>query len=175
MTRFIPASVGGEILNVAPVRLDSAVLLFTLGITVITGILFGLAPAIAATRLDLSEKLKEGTPGTGARRGLLRGALAVSEISLALVLLIGAGLLIKSFDRVLSVDPGFTTDHILTMNLSLTDSRYPQANQKRAFYLDVLRRGESFPGGGAGAVLYFFPPRPFLYKLFFCQRLTNKS
>src|SRR5438552_3514756 len=133
MTGFIPASVGGEILNVSPVRLDSDVLLFTLGITVITGILFGLAPAIAATRLKLSGKLKEGTPGTGARRGLLRGALAVSEISLALVLLIGAGLLIKSLYRVLSVAPGFTTDHILTMNLSLTDSRYPQANQKRHF------------------------------------------
>jgi len=175
MTRFIPASVGGEILNVAPVRLDSAVLLFTLGITVITGILFGLAPAIAATRLDLSEKLKEGTPGTGARRGLLRGALAVSEISLALVLLIGAGLLIKSFYRVLSVDPGFTTDHILTMNLSLTDSRYPQANQKRAFYLDVLRRVESLPGVRSAAFIDSLPLRPYMDKLFIVQRLATES
>ena len=175
MTGFIPASVGGEILNVSPVRLDSAVLLFTLGITVITGILFGLAPAIAATQLNLSEKLKEGTPGAGARRGLLRGALAVSEISLALVLLIGAGLLIKSFYRVLSVDPGFTTDHILTMNLSLTDSRYPQANQKRAFYLDVLRRVESLPGVRSAAFIDSLPLRPYMDKLFIVQRLATES
>src|SRR2546428_2637346 len=175
MTRFIPASVGGEILNVSPVRLDSDVLLFTLGITVITGILFGLAPAIAATPLNLSENLKEGTPGAGARRGSLRGALAVAELSLALILLIGAGLLIKSFYRVLSVDPGFTTDHILTMNLSLTDSRYPQANQKRAFYLDVLRRAESFPGVRSAAVSYFLPPPPSLGRIFILQRLATES
>jgi len=175
MTGFIPASVGGEILNVSPVRLDSDVLLFTLGITVITGILFGLAPAIAATQLNLSEKLKEGTPGTGARRGSLRGALAVSEISLALVLLIGAGLLIKSFYRVLSVDPGFTTDHILTMNLSLTDSRYPQANQKRAFYLDVLRRVESLPGVRSAGFIDSLPLRPYMDKLFIMERLATES
>ena len=136
MTRLIPASIGAEILNVAPVRLDAEVLLFTLAVSVGTGILFGLAPALAATRLNLSEKLKEGSQSTGARDGGLRGALAVAELSLALILLIGAGLLIKSFYRVLSVDPGFTTDHVLTMSLSLTDSRYPRAIQKRAFYME---------------------------------------
>jgi putative ABC transport system permease protein len=175
MTRFIPASVGGEILNVAPVRLDSAVLLFTLGITVITGILFGLAPAIAATRLNLSEKLKEGTPGTGARRGSLRGALAVAELSLALILLIGAGLLIKSFYRVLSIDPGFNTEHVLTMTLSLNDSRYPQPNQKRAFFLEVLRRVESLPGVRSAAFIDSLPLRPYLDKLFIVQRLATES
>jgi putative ABC transport system permease protein len=175
MTRFIPASVGGEILNASPVRLDSAVLLFTLGTTVITGILFGLAPAIAATRLNLSEKLKEGSQGSGSRSGLLRGALAVAELSLALVLLIGAGLLIKSFYRMLSIDPGFTTEHILTMNLSLTDSRYPQALQKRAFYLDVLRRVGSLPGVRSAAFVDSLPLSPYLDKLFIVVRLATES
>src|SRR5579859_2746548 len=175
MTRFIPASVGGEILSVTPVRLDSAVLLFTLGITVITGILFGLAPALAATRLNLSEKLKEGSQGTGARSGLLRGALAVAELSLALILLIGAGLLIKSFYHVLSIDPGFSTDHILTMNLSLTDSRYPKALQKRAFYLEVLRRVESLPGVRSAAFVDSLPLSPYLDKLFIVVSLAPES
>jgi putative ABC transport system permease protein len=175
MTRLIPASVGGEILNVSPVRLDSSVLLFTLGITVLTGILFGLAPAIAATRLNLSEKLKEGTPGTGARRGLLRGALAVAELSLALILLIGAGLLIKSFYRVLSIDPGFNTEHVLTMTLSLNDSRYPQPNQKRAFFLEVLRRVESLPGVRSAAFIDSLPLRPYLDKLFIVQRAAESG
>jgi putative ABC transport system permease protein len=175
MTGFIPASVGGEILSVSPVRLDSDVLLFTLGITVITGVLFGLVPALAATHLNLSEKLKEGSPGAGARSGLLRGALAVSEISLALVLLIGAGLLIKSFYRLLSVDPGFTTDHILTMNLSLNDSRYPQLNQKRAFFLEVLRRVESLPGVRSAAFIDSLPLRPYLDKLFIVQRAAESG
>ncbi|HLY60147.1 MAG TPA: ABC transporter permease [Terriglobia bacterium] len=175
MTRLMPASLGGSILNVAPVTLDAQVLLFTLAVSVVTGILFGLAPALAATRLNLSEKLKEGSQGTGVRSGLLRGALAVAELSLALILLIGAGLLIKSFYRVLSIDPGFSTDHILTMNLSLTDSRYPQVNQKRAFYLDVLRRVEALPGVRSAAFVDSLPLSPYLDKLFIVQRLATES
>jgi len=109
------------------------------------------------------------------RSGLLRGALAVAELSLALILLIGAGLLIKSFYRVLSIDPGFSTDHILTMNLSLTDSRYPQVNQKRAFYLDVLRRVEALPGVRSAAFVDSLPLSPYLDKLFIVQRLATES
>ncbi|HEV2234722.1 MAG TPA: FtsX-like permease family protein, partial [Terriglobia bacterium] len=165
MTRLIPASVGAEILSVAPVRLDAPVLLFTLALALVTGILFGLAPALAVTRLNLSDKMKEGSPGTGSRRGLLRGALAVAELSLALVLLIGAGLLIKSFYRVLSVDPGFTTEHVLTLNLSLADSRYPQAIQKRAFYFEVLRRVESLPGVRSAAFVDSLPLSPYQMKM----------
>lgn len=165
MTHLIPESLGASILNVAPVRLDAQVLLFTLAVTVATGILFGLAPALAATRLNLSEKLKEGSQSTGTRSGWLRRALAVAELSLALILLIGAGLLIKSFYRVLSVDPGFTTDHVLTMNLSLTDSRYPQAIQRRAFYLEVLRRVESLPGVRSAAFVDSLPLSPYHMKM----------
>ncbi|MHB8654173.1 MAG: ADOP family duplicated permease [Terriglobia bacterium] len=175
MTRLMPASLGASILNVAPVRLDAQVLLFTLAVSAITGILFGLAPALAATRLKLSEKLKEGSPGTGARSVSLRGALAMAELSLALILLIGAGLLIKSFYRFLSVDPGFITEHILTMNLSLTDSRYPKALQKRAFYLEVLRRVESLPGVRSAAFVDSLPLSPYLDKLFIVVSLAPES
>jgi putative ABC transport system permease protein len=175
MTRLMPASLGASILNVAPVRLNAQVLLFTLAVSIITGVLFGLAPALAATRLNLSENLKEGSQGTGARSGLLRGALAVAELSLALILLIGAGLLIKSFYHVLSIDPGFSTDHILTMNLSLTDSRYPQALQKRAFYLEVLRRVETLPGVRSAAFVDSLPLSPYLDKLFIVVRLATES
>src|SRR2546425_896154 len=113
MTRLIPSSVGGKILGVVRVQEDSDVLLFALAVSVLTGILFGLAPAIAATRANLAECLKEGAQaaGAGPRRGWLRGALAVAELSLALVLLIGAGLMIKSFYRVLSVEPGIDREH----------------------------------------------------------------
>lgn len=175
MTRLMPASLAGSILNVAPVRLDAQVLLFTLAVSVITGVLFGLLPALAATRLNLSEKLKEGSLGTGSRSGLLRRALAVVELSLALVLLIGAGLLIKSFYRVLSNDPGFNAEHVLTMSLSLTDSRYPEASQKRAFYSEVLRRVESLPGVRSAAFVDSLPLSPYKDKLVLVQRRVVES
>ncbi|HLW78507.1 MAG TPA: FtsX-like permease family protein, partial [Terriglobia bacterium] len=167
MTRLIPASAGGDILNLVSVRLDLHVLLFALAASVGTGFLFGLAPAIAATRLDLAERLKEGAQvvSAGPHRGWLRRALVVAELSLALVLLIGAGLLIKSFYRVLSVDPGFAPEHVLTMRISLTDSRYPQPQQKRAFFSDLLGRVESLPGVRSAALGDSLPLSPYRMRL----------
>lgn len=167
VTRLIPARVGGDILSVVRVRLDSHVLLFALAVSLVTGILFGLAPALAATRLDLAEKLKEGVQAASAssRGGLLRGILAVAELSLALVLLIGAGLLIKSFDRLLAVDPGFAPERVLTMNISLTDLRYPQTTEKLSFFSDVLRRVESLPGVRSAALGDSLPLSPYRVRL----------
>jgi len=163
MTRFIPSDVGGGILTVSHPHVDGTVLLFVLAVSVLTGILFGLAPAIAASRSDLAEGLKEAAPmaSAGLRRGWLRGTLAVTEISLALVLLIGAGLLIKSFYCVLSVDPGFTPEHVLTMNLSLTDSRYPTSQQKTEFFSEVLRRVEALPGVRSAGLSDSLPLSPY--------------
>ncbi|HUI43363.1 MAG TPA: ABC transporter permease, partial [Terriglobia bacterium] len=177
MTRLIPASVGGAILSVVPVRLDGSVLLFTLAASIVTGILFGLAPALAATRVDLWDRLKEGAQGSGAgpRRGWLRGALAVAELSLALVLLIGAGLLIKSFYRVLSVDPGFAPERVLTMNFSLTDSRYPEPGQKRAFFSEVLRRVESLPGVRSAAIGDSLPLSPYHARLMIRREVAGEG
>ncbi|HEV2245682.1 MAG TPA: ABC transporter permease, partial [Terriglobia bacterium] len=148
IAHLIPAGAGGGILAVAAPTVDGDVLLFALAASVFTGILFGLAPAVTVTRPDLAEGLKEGAQvaSPGSRRGWLRGALAVAELSLALVLLIGAGLLIKSFYRVLQVNPGFAPERVLTVDLSLTDARYPAPRQKSEFFSQVLRRVESLPG-----------------------------
>jgi putative ABC transport system permease protein len=167
MTRLIPASIGAAILNLTRPRVDLYVLLFSLGISVATGILFGLAPAIAGTRIDLAERLKDGVSASpaGPRRGMLRGVLVVAELSLALVLLIGAGLLVKSFYRVLSIDPGFAPERVLTMRFSLADSRYANDEQRRAFFSEVLRRVESLPGARSAALSDSLPLSPYTTRI----------
>ena len=163
IARLIPAGAGGGILAVAAPKVDGNVLLFALAASIFTGILFGLAPAVTVTRSDLAEGLKEGAQvaSPGGRRGWLRGALAVSELSLALVLLIGAGLLIKSFYRVLQVNPGFAPERVLTMDLSLTDARYPAPQQKSEFFSQVLRRVESLPGVRSATLADSLPLSPY--------------
>ena len=163
IARLIPARAGGGILAVAAPKVDGNVLLFALAVSVLTGILFGLAPALSVTRPDLAEGLKEGAQvaSPGGRRGWLRGALAVSELSLALVLLIGAGLLIKSFYRLLQVNPGFAPERVLTMDLSLTDARYPGRQQKSEFFSQVLSRVESLPGVRSAALADSLPLSPY--------------
>lgn len=173
IARLIPAGTGGGILSVATPKVDSNVLLVALAASVLTGILFGLAPAVTVTRPDVAEGLKEGaqvaSPGAG--RGWLRGALAVAELSLALVLLIGAGLLIKSFYRVLQVNPGFAPERVLTMDLSLTDSRYPTPQQKSEFFSEVLSRVESLPGVRSAALSDSLPLSP--YQMFLIMSLDR--
>jgi putative ABC transport system permease protein len=163
IARLIPAVAGDGILAVAAPKVDANVLLFALAASILTGILFGLAPAATITRPDLAEGLKESAQvaSSGGRRGWLRGALAVSELSLALVLLIGAGLLIKSFYRVLQVDPGFAPERVLTMDLSLTDARYPARQQKSEFFSQVLRRVESLPGVRSATLADSLPLSPY--------------
>jgi predicted permease len=128
--------------------LHPAVLAFTIGLAVVTSLVFGLVPAIPALRARVAASLKDdATRGTAGRRtGALRSALAVAEISLAVVMLIGAGLLIKSFVRVSRVDPGFATDHVLTAQLSLPTSRYPDAASQRAFWQRLLDKTRDMPG-----------------------------
>ena len=163
MTSVIPASIGADILSLSRPRVDSHVLLYSLAVSLATGILFGLVPALAATRMELSEQLKEGVQAAsaGPRRGLLEGVLVVAELSLALVLLIGAGLLGKSFYRVLSIDPGFAPERVLTLNLSLSDSKYPKPEQERTFFSEVLRRVESLPGVRSAALADSLPLSPY--------------
>jgi len=161
MTRLIPSSLGATILSVEHPHVDATVLLFALAVSLVTGVLFGLAPALAATRPDLVEHLKDSAQtATAGGRAWLRGSLAVAELSLALVVLIGAGLLIKSFYRLLSVNLGFAPEHVLTMNINLTDSRYPQPEQKIQFFSDVLRRTESLPGVRSAALSDSLPLSP---------------
>ena len=130
------------------IRLDGRVLWFTLGLSLLTGLIFGLAPALQITQLKLSETLKEGgRTGSGGRSArLIRGVLVVVEVALTLVLLVGAGLLIRSFWRLQQVDPGFKTDNMLTLRLSLPRSRYTDGAQAASFFDRLQERLAALPG-----------------------------
>jgi putative ABC transport system permease protein len=130
------------------VNLDATVLVVTLLVSMVTGVLFGLAPALASARPELTEALKEGGRGatSGLRRNRLRNAFVIAEIALALVLLIGAGLLIKSFIRLQSVDPGFNSRNVLTMELALPVLKYPRGKPVIDFYAEAERRIKTIPG-----------------------------
>jgi putative ABC transport system permease protein len=147
-TDLLVAAVPQDIPRMGAVETDLTVLAFTLGVSVLTGLLFGLAPAIQASRADLSEALKEGgRAGTdGAGRGRLRSALVVSEVALSLVLLAGAGLLIKSFWHLREVNPGFNPEGVLTASMILSDNKYETDEQQGQFIDRALERLRAVPG-----------------------------
>jgi predicted permease len=132
----------------ADVRLDARVLLFTAGIIILTGILFGIAPALHAARTDLAGSLKEGGRGatSGVLRNRIRGALVVAEVALAFVLLSGAALLIRSFYQLQQVDPGFQTTNVITMWLPMTDAQYPEGAQVVSYLSRVMEKIQAVPG-----------------------------
>jgi len=132
----------------ADVRLDARVLLFTAGIIILTGILFGIAPALHAARTDLAGSLKEGGRGatSGVLRNRIRGALVVAEVALAFVLLSGAALLIRSFYQLQQVDPGFQTTNVITMWLPMTDAQYPEGAQVVSYLSQVMEKIQAVPG-----------------------------
>ena len=128
--------------------IDQIVLGFTLLVSLITGVGFGLIPALQSSNPNLNETLKDGGRGSsqGARTNRVRSGLTVAEVSLALVLLIGAGLMIKSFVQLQKVNPGFNSDHILTLSLALPRAKYPDSNQAADFYARVIERVRALPG-----------------------------
>jgi putative ABC transport system permease protein len=136
-----------DLLNLPQVKLNAAVLGFTLGISLLTGVIFGLAPAFEATRLNLSESLKEGGKSAGGMRAQrLRNFLVVLEVALALVLLIGAGLLIRSFALLQGVDPGFNAQNVLTMGVSLQGSKYDNDQKRVNFFRQAIAEMRALPG-----------------------------
>jgi putative ABC transport system permease protein len=138
------------------IRTDSRVFLFSLGVTILTGIVFGLAPALQASRPDLNEALKEtGRQGSqSVRRNRVGSALMVSEIALSFVLLVGAGLLIKSFVHLRDVNPGFNADNVLTMRVTLPPGKYVQGEPRAQIYHQLIERLKAVPGvQSAGAIL----------------------
>lgn len=128
--------------------LDARVFGFTVMVSLLTGIVFGLVPALQAVKFGLTEALKEGSKGAGqgARRHRVRDALIVTEIALALVLLVCAGLLINSFLRLQRVDPGFDSQGVLTFRTGVPSTRYSQKTQVTAFYRQLIARLETLPG-----------------------------
>lgn len=155
LLRLVPQTLS----QVQGVSVDGRVLLFTLIVTVITGVICGLIPALQASRMQPGEALKDGGRGTqgGARGRRLLGALVVSEMALALVLLVGAGLLLRSFHRLSKIDPGFQTDNLLTLRTELPSTKYPGPEQRRAFYDEVLRRVKDLPGVESVGIISFIP------------------
>ncbi len=135
---------------------DSRVLLFTIGLTALTGLVFGLAPAIHASRADLNTSLKDAArTGSGAAHNKrMRSVLMVSEIALSFMLLVGAGLLIKSFLNLRDVSPGFSSENVLTMRVSLLSSKYAAGEPRTQLLNQLLTRLASLPNvRGAGAIL----------------------
>jgi putative ABC transport system permease protein len=134
--------------RVEELRIDGPVMAFTLVISLVTGVLFGLAPALQTSRTNLRDTLNESARGATADRGgrNVRRALVVSELALALTLLVGAGLLIRSFARLQRVEPGFDPRNVLTMTLSLPQSKYASDTQQLAFFDQALPRVAAVPG-----------------------------
>ena len=145
--------------RLAELRIDRGVLLFASALSLVTGIAFGLAPALQATKLDLNDALKEGGKDTrgGGGRQRVRSILIVSEIALSFVLLIGAGLMIKSFWRLMQVDPGFNPENTLTMVVTLPTTRYAEPGRQVAFFQQAVERVSNLPGVGAAGVTTDIP------------------
>jgi putative ABC transport system permease protein len=143
-------------------RIDSTVLLFTLAASVLTGVLFGIVPALQATRTNLNESLKEGGQkgmSGGLRRNRMRSLLVVSEMALSLVLLAGAGLMVRSFVGMLRSDLGLRPQGVVTMEMSLPQQSYPKPEQQVDFYERLIERVEALPGVRAAAATNAVPMR----------------
>ncbi len=149
------------------ISIDSRVLAFTLLLSFVTSLIFGLAPAWQAARANLNEALKEGARSAQAgSRQRMRNALIVAEVALSLILLVGAGLLIKSFWRLQQVEPGFDPRNLLSVEITLPSAKYGEREQSVAFYQQMLERVKSLPGVQAAAIVNH-PP--------FSGRRTNNS
>jgi len=152
--RLIPQLIPQDTLMGATIGLNGAVLLFTAGVVVFAAFVFGMAPALHSAKRDVQGELKEGgrTASVGAAQNRLRGILAVAEISLALVLLTGAGLMLKSLYRLINVNPGFQPDRILTMEMHLSSQRYSEEPAVLSFWRQVLDGVRALPGVQSAAL-----------------------
>ncbi len=155
LVALIPADIHG----MQNIGVDARVLAFTMTISLLTGVIFGLLPAMQASKTDLNESLKASSRGsTEGRRGAsLRSALIVAEIALSLVLLIGAGLMIKSFIRLQQVDLGFATENALTMRLTLPQAKYPEKRDQARFFQQALQQIQAAPGVELAAAISRLP------------------
>jgi putative ABC transport system permease protein len=144
----VPQNISNSIVGWRLIGLNPQVLGFTFLVSVLTGVIFGIIPAFQASRPDLNETLKEGgrSGSEGGRRNLVRSVLVVFEVAVALMLLVCAGLLMRSFVRLLDVNPGFNPQNLITMQLTLPRSKYTENTQMSAFYDQSLERIRALPG-----------------------------
>ncbi len=133
------------------------VLLFTVGISLLSGLVFGLAPALQVSKPNLNDAMKESGRQTSASSHRLRSSLVVFEVALSLVLLVGAGLSIRSFLALVKTNPGFNTDSVLTMKLLLPGAKYGEQAQRTAFYNDLVQRVKATPGVESAALVNYLP------------------
>jgi putative ABC transport system permease protein len=148
-----------DLVSIDKISINMTVLAFTLGVSFLTGVIFGIAPAMEATRLNTSEMLKEGgkTISGSPRTRRLRAAFVIVEVALSLVLLVGAGLMVKSFFRLQSVNPGFEADNLLTMRVILPANKYKEDPQRIAFFKQARERIEALPGVKSAGAISFLP------------------
>ena len=157
--KYMPADVARFIAGWHTIGLDTGAFLFTFAIALVGGILSGVIPALTISHATLGSTLKESGRGTssGSKRLRLRSALVVAEIALALILLVGAGLLVENFRGLLAVNDGFAPQTILTANLSLSDSRYAEPSARRTFHEQALARIAALPGIASSALATSVP------------------
>ena len=158
-TRALVTWGAGQLPPGISINVDVPVLLFTLLVSVFAGILFGTVPALQLSRVDLNTTLREEGRGMsiGRQHARMKNLLVVSQVSLSLLLLIGSGLLLRSFVQLLRTDPGFDTRNVLTMNVSLPTVKYAQPQQQIAFFDEALRRVSALPGVRSAAISAALP------------------
>ncbi|HUK91012.1 MAG TPA: ABC transporter permease, partial [Blastocatellia bacterium] len=156
---MVPESLSQYIYGWSNIGVDGTVLAFTMGVSVVTGVVFGIAPALQASKVNLSDSLKEGgrSGAGGARRNRLRGVLVVAEVALAMVLLVSAGLLIRSFGKLQRTPAGIDPSNILTFQASLPESRYKDSAKVSAFYKQTLERISQIHGVEHASVVSILP------------------
>jgi putative ABC transport system permease protein len=152
-TKALVALSPPALIDLQRVTVNLPVLGFTVALAVITGLIFGLAPALEATRFDLHDSLKEGGKNVGGGGHRLRNMFVITQVALALVLLVGAGLLVRSLNRLQAVDPGFNAQNLLTVRVSLPPGKYPEEPKRIDFFQQAIARMKAIPGvEAAGAI-----------------------
>ena len=161
-TRALVALNHDTVEQLSGVSMDWRVLCFTVGISLVSGLLFGLAPALQLSKTDLNSVLRnEGRGSAGSRRTAnSQNVLVVAQVALSMILLISSGLLIRSFLQLMDVNPGFDPRNVLTMRMNLPPSKYGTNAQMVSFYNEVLRQMQSLPGVSAAAISSALPPTP---------------
>jgi predicted permease len=156
------SALGTDLLAGPEIRTDGAVLAFTAAVSALAGVLFGLAPALQISRPDLAGVMRAESRGAtgGRRRNLLRNLMVVSQVALSMVLIAGAGLLLKNFIQLRTASPGFDARNLLTMNIALPPARYPQGAQMIAFYDALVAGVRTLPGVRGAAVSSALPVNP---------------